>query len=507
MSSIARSSGRDRAGFGGEAVVDPYGVDAAVPELIAGEVVDRDVTPGRILDRELGDVGEVGPLPGWIMVMHHRRSAGTDLADRLGGGQVERDGAEVLDDDQIGIGEGRSSSARSRGSQPTRVRLRSDRPDLTGDRHRVEAHRLDGALPVPGHNRHSVGETQSERHESADGHVVHHARSGERHHDRDDQVGGRTPDGRRLGRPRLHRTEHGGVPLVWLWDSCFHALIWADLDRPDRAVAELGCVLELQDGAGFVPHMGYQLRPAGAGRPLGRAGSSSITQPPMYGHAVAELRRRGIDVPDELAERAHAGLRFLVRDRLATRVGSDHRGAPMGDRLRRLALLGPLLPGRRLRSRRVASTQDRSAHVARVRSDGGPLANPAFGAASVSNALTVWNARELASVTGDDELLADVDALVPLIEDRWDADLATWVDAGPGSSTSGRIRTADPLCALLVADDTDQRAAAVASLADSADHGGALGPRRSPVRSRCTTRRPTGGGRSGPSWPTCSGEP
>ena len=35
----------------------------------------------------------------------------------------------------------------------------------------------------------------------------------------------------------------------------------------------------------------------------------------MYGHAVAELRRRGIDVPDELAERAHAGLRFLVRER------------------------------------------------------------------------------------------------------------------------------------------------------------------------------------------------
>ena len=129
---------------------------------------------------------------------------------------------------------------------------------------------------------------------------------------------------------------------------------------------------------------------------------------------------------------------------------------------------------------------------------GGPLANPAFGAASVSfNALTVWNARELASVTGDDELLADVDALVPLIEDRWDADLATWVDAGPRASTSRRIRTATR-CALLVVDDTDQRAAAVASLADSADHGGAFGPTAFTRPSRCTTRRPTGGGRCGP---------
>ena len=90
-------------------------------------------------------------------------------------------------------------------------------------------------------------------------------------------------------------------PWLWLWDSCFHTLIWADLDRPDRAVAELGCVLELQDGAGFVPHMGYQLDPQVPVDLWGRAGSSSITQPPMYGHAVAQLRRRGIDVPDELA--------------------------------------------------------------------------------------------------------------------------------------------------------------------------------------------------------------
>ena len=268
-------------------------------------------------------------------------------------------------------------------------------------------------------------------------------------------------------------------PWLWLWDSCFHALIWADLDRPDRAVAELGCVLELQDGAGFVPHMGYQLDPQVPVDLWGRAGSSSITQPPMYGHAVAELRRRGIDVPDELAERAHAGLRFLLRDRvrdpesgLITVVHPWETGCDDSPRWDHYC------PGsgfdldvwRRHKIDLLTSLE--------FGPTGGPLANPAFGAASVSfNALTVWNARELASVTGDDELLADVDALVPLIEGRWDVDLATWADAGPGASTSGRIRTADPLCALLVVDNTDQRAAAVASLADSADHGGAFGPR------------------------------
>ena len=106
-------------------------------------------------------------------------------------------------------------------------------------------------------------------------------------------------------------TEYGGVPQLWLWDSCFHTLIWADLNRL-IGVASSGASSNF-GRAGRSPH-GLPTRSAGAGRSLGRARSSSITQPPMYG-AVAELRRQGIDVPDELAERAHASLRFLVRER------------------------------------------------------------------------------------------------------------------------------------------------------------------------------------------------
>ena len=222
-------------------------------------------------------------------------------------------------------------------------------------------------------------------------------------------------------------------PWLWLWDSCFHTLIWADLNRPDRAVAELGCVLELQDGAGFVPHMGYQLDPQVPVDLWGRQGAHRSPSR-RCAAAVAELRRRGIDVPDELAERAHAGLRFLVRERardpesgLITVVHPWETGCDDSPRWDHYC------PGsgfdldvwRRHKIDLLPSLE--------FGPTGGPLANPAFGAASVSfNALTVWNARELASVTGDDELLADVDALVPLIEDRWDADLATWVDAGPG---------------------------------------------------------------------------
>ena len=46
-----------------------------VGELGTGELVDRDVAPRRVVDGELGDVGEMGSLPRRIVVMHHRRSS------------------------------------------------------------------------------------------------------------------------------------------------------------------------------------------------------------------------------------------------------------------------------------------------------------------------------------------------------------------------------------------------------------------------------------------------
>ena len=53
----------------------------------------------------------------------------------------------------------------------------------------------------------------------------------------------------------------------------------------------------------------------------GRPGTSSITQPPMYGHAVAELVRRGVDVDADVVDRAGRGLRFLLESRVRDGVG------------------------------------------------------------------------------------------------------------------------------------------------------------------------------------------
>ena len=85
-------------------------------------------------------------------------------------------------------------------------------------------------------------------------------------------------------------------PFQWLWDSCFHALVWADLGEPERAVSELAHLFRTQSPLGFVPHVDYERDPGHHAAFWGRAGSSSITQPPMFGHALAELARAGIDV-------------------------------------------------------------------------------------------------------------------------------------------------------------------------------------------------------------------
>ena len=268
-------------------------------------------------------------------------------------------------------------------------------------------------------------------------------------------------------------------PWLWLWDSCFHVLIWHALGRVDRARAELEALLAARDTAGFVPHMGYQLDPSTALDLWGRSGASSITQPPMFGHAIAVLVRAGVPVAAELIEASAAGMRFLLerraRDRVSGLLEVVHPWETGCDDSPRWDHYCPgegfdLTAWRRHKNRLVDTIERGPA--------GEPLRNPAFGAAPVSfSAITAWNASELASISGDaalDRMAHDVAAAVA---DRWDADLRTWIDAGPAERSSGRIRTADALTGLLVVDEPEQRRAALAELADPAAFGGRFGPR------------------------------
>lgn len=267
-------------------------------------------------------------------------------------------------------------------------------------------------------------------------------------------------------------------PWLWLWDSCFHVLIWQALGRTDRAVAELRSVLSTQDTAGFLPHMGYQLDPDASVEFWGRAGASSITQPPMYGHAIAHLIRAGVPVDDDLIDRAERGLRFLVEERHRDASGLIEVVHPWETGCDDSPRWDHYCPGAGFDLERWRRHKGELLTTIERGGSGEPLTNPRFGAAPVSfSALAAWNIRELAAASGRHGLLPHAAELADAIAARWDAEQCTWIDAGPGAATSGRFRTADAFTALLVVDDPIQRAAAVDALTTADAYGGRFGPR------------------------------
>lgn len=283
-------------------------------------------------------------------------------------------------------------------------------------------------------------------------------------------------------------------PWQWLWDSCFHAVVWAHLGEGARAVAELSTALSTQDPDGFVPHLRYGAGPNPHAELWGRAATSSITQPPMYGHALAVMQRAGISVPTDLFERARLGLRFLLDVRRRSGAGlielchpweSGCDDSPRWDS----AIAEPWTPTDWFEAKgALLTTIERSP-------SGGAVANPAFGVGSVAfTALVAFNSQELSSVTGDDALQRDARVLVDALAARWDPHLLTWVDDGVTEGGSGRVRTLEALLPLLVA----PRPAAFAELVDPAAFGAPFGPRG--VHRAEPTYDPTRYWR-GPAWP------
>lgn len=288
-------------------------------------------------------------------------------------------------------------------------------------------------------------------------------------------------------------------PFQWLWDSCFHCLIWNKLGS-DRAVIELDSVFARQHESGFVPHMTYWADPDFASSFWGRSHTSAITQPPMYGHVIAELERSGTRLPKELFEQAARGLFHLVSDRPRTAhglipifhpwesgcddsarwdswrdIGPTKAGASDGELLGSGQVPNEIESWRARKGEFVQSLQ--------FDSSGAPVANPEFAVGSVGfNALVSWNIRELlAAAANRSDLPSDLtvrlatlregnDELVRAVRQRWSVELSTWVDDGPAS---GKSRTADALLCLLV----DPRPEAFPQLVDPEAFGGAFGTR------------------------------
>ena len=252
-------------------------------------------------------------------------------------------------------------------------------------------------------------------------------------------------------------------PHQWLWDSCFHALVWSALGS-DRGVTEVQSCLARQRDDGFVPHMIYWQQPDLDREFWGQPETSTITQPPMYGHALAELARAGQPISNELLERARRGLQHLF-DRPRTAAGLVpvfHPWETGCDDSARWDALVPAGPGSRVERWRTVKS-DLVTGIAAGRQD--------FVVGSIGfNALVAWNAVELASITpGSSDDLVDAAAdLSAAVVDRWVGD--RWVDDGP---MSGDVRTLDAMAALLV----DPRPEGFDALVNPDAFGAPFGPR------------------------------
>ena len=267
----------------------------------------------------------------------------------------------------------------------------------------------------------------------------------------------------------------GVYPWSWLWDSCFHAIVWAELGDA-RALTELTSVFRWQHPDGFVPHMGYQLDPGAATAQWGRAGASTITQPPMYGHAARELARRGFALPEPLIDAIRRGFAFLLERR---RVGNGL-----------LAILHPWEGGDDDSPRwdawcdgpfdRFGRWRDRKQELVRslqLTPDGAAVASDAFTVQAAGfNALCAFNLREFGELTGDASLLRSADELADALDRRWDPAVQTWTDAAEGEPASSSVRALDGLYGVLVTRRADAREAVWRQLFDDTAYGARFGP-------------------------------
>ena len=283
-------------------------------------------------------------------------------------------------------------------------------------------------------------------------------------------------------------------PWSWLWDSCFHALIW-DALGDSRATAELASVFETQTPSGFVPHMSYAADPAASVELWGRRGASTITQPPMYGHAIAVLAGHGRDV-GVLLEPATRALHHLFAA----------RRAPCG----LMRILHPWESGVDDHPRWGAWQPDpwdrrawapiKSELVRRlVVVDDEAVASAAFDVCPAGfNALVAFNAFELATVTGDGELRASAVEVVATLDQVWDENRSTWADLEPSGRPGSAVRTLDALLPALVTDDPGRVDAALSAALDPTQFGLPFGP--AGVHPAEASFAPDGYGR-GSTWP------
>jgi len=270
-------------------------------------------------------------------------------------------------------------------------------------------------------------------------------------------------------------------PHLWLWDSCFHAVVWAHLGD-ERASRELEAVLEGQLSDGLVPHMRY-----GGQAPDTWLGplrtTSSLAQPPMFGHAVKVLLAHGITPSPQVVSRARRGLDWLWTHRRTEldllyvvhpwETGNDH--SPRWD--------GWGAPGRTRddydRAARTAWNKLRMGDVT-FHDDGAAAWSSAFVACPAGfNAYVAFNLAELAQVLDDPTMAERARRIATAMDEHlWDDEQSLWADlalvGGHGSLDATPI--SDGVMGALVTSDAGRAEAALAQLELPHRFGARFGP-------------------------------
>lgn len=264
-------------------------------------------------------------------------------------------------------------------------------------------------------------------------------------------------------------------PWMWLWDSCFTALVWADLD-PEKALTEVRSVLSLRTESGFIAHMGYQRQPQRSVELWGVAGRSTITQPPMYGHALAECARKGLAVTAEDIDGAMAGLQWLLHNRrhsdneLLFIVHPWENG--VDDSARWDGFLET--PYDRQSWRQVKQDlvnelicDDEGCAVDAERFI---VRNAGF------NALVAFNLREIGELAQRPDFVEESARLAELLDGQWDENAQTWSDSSNCCAPSSAARTLDSLLGVLVTSNENRARKVLQAVVDEAQYGGVFGP-------------------------------
>lgn len=270
-------------------------------------------------------------------------------------------------------------------------------------------------------------------------------------------------------------------PHLWLWDSCFHAIVWAHLGDP-RARRELEEVLRGQLPGGMVPHMRY-----GAAGPDAWLGplqaTSSLTQPPMFGHAARVLTDHGLRPSPEVLDRARRGLDWLWENRRTDddllyivhpwETGNDH--SPRWD--------GWGAPGSTPADYdRATRSQWNKQQMEGVRFDDGGAAvwSTTFVACPAGfNAYAAFNMAELAHVLDDQALAERAHRIAAAMDARlWDPGQRLWNDlavvGGGGDTVDAPL--SDGVMGALVTGDRERALGALGQLRDTGRFGARFGP-------------------------------